>query len=106
MAAQDIISRSPDYNAASVFRDPAYHAVLSSHGVLNRFRAQVHIVQHIRGIPVDIRNELLVKSALLRGKGGHLLIIEGYAELFSDQLSDLLPRRAVLTGDRDDNSRL
>lgn len=46
----------------------------------------------------------LIKSAFLRGKCRHFLIVEWDAKLFRNHSADLLTVRAVLTRDRDNNA--
>ena len=87
---QNIVRASAHNDAASVIGDLPYDLLLRLDCVLHDARAQIKVAQDIRRIFVYIGNELLIKAAFVGGKRDHLLVIERYAQLFGNELADLL----------------
>ena len=104
MVPQHVIRRSSHNDTASVFGNLFNDLMLRHHSQPHHPGTQIQIVQRLGRIFVQAGYKLSVQSALLGGKGGHLLIVKRDAQPLGQPSADLLSGGAVLPGNGNDHA--
>ena len=89
---ENVVGRTANDNTATLMGNLLNNSILCRNGKSHYLGAEVEAVKHSGRIIVNVGDELTIKAAFLRGKGGHLLVVEGNAKLLCHDTSDFLTR--------------